>query len=181
MDLQSDYQQKTKRWVEQVVIGMNLCPFAAKPFQADLIRYVVTSEKTPMALMGVFLTELNHLVSTPAEKLETTLLIHPDALQNFEAYLDFFAEAEDLLNDSGASELIQLASFHPHYQFANTEPNDVSNYTNRSPYPMIHLIRAESVERARHSYPDIEEIPARNIRLMEAHGLKKMQGILKKI
>src|SRR5262245_13615518 len=135
----------TQRWISTMVIGLNLCPFAERVFQANRIRYVVSGAATETALLDDLARELTFLALAPIVEVETTLLIHPQVLQDFLDYNDFLDSAEGLLQDLGLTGVIQLASFHPQYQFADTEPDDVANYTNRSPFPMLHLLRESSV------------------------------------
>lgn len=174
----TDYIGLTKKWVERLVIGLNLCPFAKKPFLQGQIRYAVEESDDPKQLMHTFLQELLYLASTAAEQTETTLLIHPNCLINFYDYLDFVAEAEAAIETSELTGVMQVASFHPDYQFAGTQPTDAENFTNRSPFPMLHLIREESIEKALEHYPDPEEIPKRNIETMNRLGTTGIQKIL---
>ena len=172
------YIDLTKNWLEKLVIGLNLCPFAKLPFNQNRIRYVVESGDKE-ALMQTFLSELALLTEKTDKEVETTLIIHPDVLTDFYDYLDFVAEADEQIDDSGLRGTIQVASFHPDYQFAGTNPEDVENYTNRSPFPMLHLIREDSIEKALEHYPDPEMIPERNIETMKRLGLEGVQQILK--
>ena len=164
------YRQRTQAWVRQVVIGLNLCPFAAGPERGGRIRYVLEATVNPEALVRTFLSELALLVVEPPSQVETTLLIHPNVLEKFDDYLDFAAEAEELIAEAELEGIIQLATFHPHYQFAGTAPDAVENYTNRSPYPMLHLLREDSIEQAVAGFPDLEKIPDRNIETMRRLG-----------
>ncbi|GJM34621.1 MAG: hypothetical protein DHS20C18_36220 [Saprospiraceae bacterium] len=171
------YIEKTKKWIEQFVIGLNLCPFASVPFQQDKIRYVVNLSKNPDDLIRCFLEEMQFLDDKPSKEVETTLIIFPNQLNDFLAYLDFLTEAEEILEEVGLEGILQIASFHPEYQFANTAKEDAENYTNRSPYPMLHLLREASVEQALRHYPEPENIPIENIlRLKElgVEGIKKL-------
>ena len=172
------YIDLTKNWLEKLVIGLNLCPFAKLPFNQNRIRYVVESGDKE-ALMQTFLSELALLTEKTDKEVETTLIIHPNVLTDFYDYLDFVAEADEQIDDSGLRGTIQVASFHPDYQFAGTNPEDVENYTNRSPFPMLHLIREDSIEKALEHYPDPEMIPERNIETMKRLGLEGVQQILK--
>ena len=168
----------TRRWIEQLVLAQNLCPFAHKPYQAGLIRFSVTAANKTELLLAVLRAELHALQATPADKVETTLLIHPDVLNNFHAYNDFLDEADELLYREGLEGVLQIASFHPHYQFSGTEPDDVENYTNRSPYPMLHLLREDSIERAVAAHPDVDSIPDRNMQVMQDLGVATLKRIL---
>ena len=161
---------RTKLWLERAVIGLNLCPFAKAVYVKDQIRYVVSRAETPEELLPELIIELRTLAEAdPAvdpKVVDTTLLIHPAALTDFLAYNDFLAVADAALAELGLSGILQIASFHPQYQFEGTEPDDVTNRTNRSPYPTLHLLREASVEEALEGYPDAEEIPQRNIETM---------------
>lgn len=171
------YIKQSAAWVEKFVIGLNLCPFAAKPFKTDKIRYKVAKEKELEALGLLVAAELQYLNNTPSGETETTLIIIPDLLNDFYDFLDFTEIAEQISHDLGLEGVFQIATFHPAYQFAGTEKEDVENYTNRSPFPMLHLLREESVSKASDTYPDIDLIPERNItRLRElgTEGVKKI-------
>lgn len=154
---------RTARWVEQVVIGLNLCPFAKAVQVKNQIRYIVSSASKARTLRDDLERELLSLASTDAAQVDTTLLIHPRALRDFYAYNDFLAEADALLQQLELEGTLQIASFHPDYCFADTNPDDASNFTNRSPYPMLHLLREDSITRAVDSFPDTSSIYERNI------------------
>jgi len=156
----------TKAWLEKEVIGLNLCPFAQAVHAAGQIRYVVSDAETVKALRAELLEELLFLKEADPAKVDTTLLIHPRMLADFYEFNDFLDIADDVLKDLGLRGDIQVASFHPRYQFAETTPDDVTNRTNRSPYPTLHLLREASVERALEGYPDADGIPERNIETM---------------
>lgn len=163
--------QATRAWVEQFVIGLHLCPFAARPAREGKIRYVADETGVLADMLHTFLQELEHLVTQPREALETTLIVYTNGLDDFAQFLDFVTTVEALLTEGGVEGLIQVASFHPAYRFAGAAADDPANYTNRSPYPMIHLIREESVEEAREQHPDVAGIPERNISLLREMGL----------
>jgi hypothetical protein len=171
----------TRRWIETVVIGLNLCPFAQRPFRAGLIRYTVTPVATEPELLELLAAELTTLTATPRAQVETTLLIHPSALADFLDYNDFLAPAERLVRTLGLEGVIQIASFHPQYRFAGTEPDEVENYTNRSPYPMLHLLREESVSEVNRDPAAMEEIPRRNIATLKALGWERVLEILEAV
>jgi hypothetical protein len=168
--------EQTRRWVSDVVIGLNLCPFARRPFAADLIRYAVTRAATEEELLEALVVELRALVAAPRSTVETTLLIHPNALADFLDYNDFLATADAVVRAFDLEGVIQVASFHPQYRFAGTQPNAVENYTNRSPYPMLHLLREESVSEVNRDPDALAGIPERNIETLRALG---HDGILK--
>jgi hypothetical protein len=172
------YIAQTRCWLENVVLKHNLCPFAHKPFKGGQIRYVVTDSARPEFLLEDLQHELEHLRSTPVEELETTLLIHPGTLEDFLDYNDFLDIVDALLVDGGFEGEFQVASFHPDYQFEGTRPDDAENYTNRSPWPMLHLIREASLEQAVASYPDVDAIPEHNIQTMNALGAEHHRTVL---
>ena len=168
----------TKLWLDRFVIGLNLCPFAKHPFRNDKIRYIVFEGNDLEKLTETWLKEANALVETTPSVLETTLIILPEVLDEFEAYLDFVDMSEFILEEVDLDGVIQIASFHPDYQFDETEPTDVENYTNRSPFPMLHLLREESVNRAIEAYPEIGDIPDNNIDTMNKLGLTRVKQML---
>jgi uncharacterized protein len=169
----------TRRWISSVVIGLNLCPFARRVFAGELIRYVVTSATNTDALLTDLGTELTALASAPRSSVETTLLIHPNALTDFLDYNDFLAAADQLVDDLGLCGVIQIASFHPNYLFAGTKPDAVENYTNRSPFPMLHLLREESVSEVNSDPDAIAGIPERNVATLKALGRSRVLEMLK--
>ncbi len=160
----------TEAWLEKAVIGLNLCPFAKAVHVKGQIRYVLADAATPEELLETLMNELQLLSDTPAEKVDTTLIVHPHVLTDFEDYNEFLDVADAALEDMGLEGELQVASFHPDYQFADTDKNDIGNFTNRSPYPTLHLLREESVERAVEAFPEAEAIFDRNIETMEALG-----------
>lgn len=172
----SEVINATRHWVEDVVVGYNLCPFARRELVKDRVRFVVTGAATEEALLQALQDELLHLQETP--EVETTLLIHPGVLQEFAAYNEFLDVADGLLVFLDLEGVFQVASFHPDYQFAGTGPESAENFTNRSPFPMLHLLRESSLEAAIDSYPDVDGIPDRNIELMERLGVDKMRAVL---
>ena len=165
-----------RRWVETVVVDLNLCPFAGRELRRERIRFVVTTATTEAQLAASLQTELQWLDTHPA--IETTLLIHPRVLQDFGHYNQFLETADELLGAMSVDGIYQIASFHPQYQFAETAPDDVENYTNRSPYPMLHLLREQSLERSIAGYPDTDQIPLRNIALMKRLGIARLKQLL---
>jgi uncharacterized protein len=170
---------ETCAWVTRAVVGLNLCPFAKAPLVKQQIRFVVSDAVEPEALLATLRTELRWLADTDPAALETTLLIHPGALVDFSQFNDFLDEADRLLETMGLTGLIQVASFHPQYRFAGTEDDDMGNATNRSPWPTLHLLREESVERAVDAFPAAETIYEANIRTLEAlgaHGWAALQA-----
>lgn len=162
-----------------MVIGLNLCPFAERVFNADKIRYVVTESRDEVALLDDLAAELDALAQSPLSAVETTLLIHPNALEKFADYNDFLSDADRLIGKLGLCGIIQIASFHPDYQFADTDRGAVENYTNRSPYPMLHLLREQRVSEAAHNPEELREIPRRNIETLRRLGIEKIREMLK--
>ena len=171
--------RQTKNWVSQVVIGLDLCPFAAQPFNDDRIEYIVShsnNSEQDLQELAVCCSILEKKV-----EIETILLIFPQAYKQFDDYLELLYLANLLLDDLNFSGIYQLASFHPEYHFEGSDINDASNYTNRSPYPMLHLLREESIERAIKSYNHIEKVPQNNIKNLQRIGTDAMRKILKNI
>ncbi|CAN5762799.1 DUF1415 domain-containing protein [soil metagenome] len=160
----------TRNWVERAVIGLNLCPFAKAVHVKGQIRYVVSDATTEEELLAALIVELERLQESPPELIETTLLIHPQVLQDFMAYNDFLELADTAVEELELDGEIQVASFHPHYQFDGTGLDDMENFSNRSPYPTLHLLRESSVERAVAEYPDTDTIYERNIETLERLG-----------
>ena len=167
----------TRKWVEDVVVGYNLCPFAKRELVRNRVRFVVSEAETEDELLQALHSELQRLEDEP--EIETTLLIHPGVLQDFGPYNEFLDAADGLLAYLDMEGVYQIASFHPDYRFAGTEPDAAENYTNRSPFPMLHLLREASLEAAIDSYPDVDGIPQRNIELMNELGSEKMRSILR--
>lgn len=166
-----------RKWVEAFVVEMNLCPFAKRELVKNRVRFVTSTATTSEQLLQDVRTELELLNSDPA--VETTLLIHPDVLQDFYDFNDFLSFTDRLLVQMELEGIYQIASFHPDYQFGGTEPGDAENYTNRAPYPVLHLLREDSLEQVIASYPDVDDIPERNIELMNKLGQDKLQTLLK--
>ncbi len=152
------------------MIGLNLCPFAAGPYRDNRVYFCVTEQRTAAGLLDALRSELVDLYAADPLQRETTLLIHPWALVDFVAYNDFLEVCDTAIRDLGLEGELQVASFHPQYQFADTQPEDIENFTNRSPYPMLHLLREESVERAIAAAGDTEQICNRNIRTLRELG-----------
>ena len=170
---------RTLAWLEQAVIGLNLCPFAKAPHAKGLVRCVESTADDPAALVGDLVDELQRLASTPADRLETTLLVHPRVFTDFEAFNDFLDVADDVLAELGLEGEIQIASFHPDYRFEDTEPDDVTNATNRSPHPTLHLIREASIDRAVTAFPEAEAIYEVNMATMERLGPQGWEALRK--
>lgn len=160
----------TRTWLEKAVIGLNLCPFAGPVHLHDRIRYFVSDARSSAGLLEDLMAELQALDAADPARCETTLLIHPHVLNDFLDYNDFLERADDAVSELGLEGVIQVASFHPHYQFEDAGPDDIDNYTNRSPYPMLHLLRESSVERAVTTYPDTTTIYRKNIDTLRRLG-----------
>lgn len=158
------------------MIDLNLCPFAKRELVRERVRFSVTGATSEDELIAALHGELQRLLDHP--EIETTLLIHPGVLQDFEPYNEFLALADDLLAYLELDGVIQIASFHPAYQFEGTEPGAAENYTNRSPWPMLHLLREASLEQAIDRHPDVDGIPDRNIELMNRLGSAHMNALL---
>ncbi len=165
-----------RRWLDAVVVALDLCPFAHRELAGDRVRFAVTGATTETQLLTALRDELAFLSGDPST--ETTLLIHPNVLDDFYDYNEFLADADALLVEMDWDGVYQVASFHPRYQFAGTQVDDAENYTNRSPYPMLHVIREASLERVIADFPDVDQIPGRNIRLMNRLGKEKMQALM---
>jgi len=165
-----------RQWVDSCVVGLNLCPFAKRELVNNRVRFSQAEATTGEQLLVALEAELELLNDDPS--IETTLLIHAKVLQDFSDYNQFLNLADGLLVEMKLDGVYQVASFHPDYQFGGTDPSDAENYTNRSPYPLLHLIREESLERAIAGYPDVEQIPERNIELMNSLGSNKLAEIM---
>ena len=165
-----------QQWVETFIVGMNLCPFAKRELVKNRVRFTVTDATTDDLLMTALQAELKLLDRDPS--IETTLLIHPKVLQDFYDYNQFLNFADRFLAELRLRGVYQIASFHPDYQFCGTDPDDAENYTNRSPYPLLHLLREESLERVITDYPDTDQIPTHNIELMNRLGQDKLQAFI---
>ena len=161
---------RTRHWLEQAVIGLNLCPFAKSVHAKGQIRYVLSPATTTEALLAELLAELQFLATAVVEQVDTTLLVHPMVLGDFLDFNDFLAAAEAALEALELDGVLQIASFHPQFQFAGTAPGDMGNCSNRSPYPTLHLLREQSIDRAVAACPDPEAIYGRNIETLEALG-----------
>ncbi len=175
----SDETESTVRhWLESVVIELNLCPFAKRELINERVRFANTDATTELQLLQALETELERLSSDTS--IETTLLIHPNVLADFADYNEFLELADGLLVQMEFDGVFQIASFHPDYQFAETHPDDAENYTNRSPYPMLHILREESLARAIEHTADIDQIPLRNIQKMNELGLEKLKLLFRR-
>jgi hypothetical protein len=161
---------QTRHWLEKAVIGLNLCPFAKAVYVKDQVRLVVSRARHADDLLEELDRELDLLVATPADEIDTTLLIHATLFDDFLDFNDFLEVADGVVEEHALEGVIQLASFHPRFQFDGTEPDDISNYTNRAPFAMLHLLREASVEKAVEAFPEAEAIFEENIKTLEKLG-----------
>jgi hypothetical protein len=160
----------TRTWLEEAVIGLNLCPFAKAVHVKGQIRYVVSAATDVAALEQALMEQLRDLALADPAEVDTTLLIHPLVLQDFEDFNQFLGIAEEMVEALGLEGVLQVASFHPQFQFADTEPDDVTNATNQSPYPTLHLLREESIDRAVEAFPEAESIYEANMETLQRLG-----------
>ncbi len=168
--------QQTKNWLSSVIIEHSICPFAKREHDNDRIHYEVIKSKDLETQLEQLILQCEALDNDASR--ETSLLIFPDALSDFEDYLDLVEIGNELMTKQGYEGVYQLASFHPQYRFADSSIDDASNYTNRSPYPMLHILREASIEKVLTNYPNPEDIPERNIKLTQDLGLEAMKKLL---
>lgn len=168
--------KQTQSWVESVIVGLNFCPFAKREVEAGRVNYQVSRDADVESALHALMKECQQLDQNP--DIETTLLIYVNAFQDFDDYLDFLEFANELLLAQNYEGIYQLASFHPDYCFEGESIQDAANYTNRSPYPMVHLIREASLEKVLKNYPEPECIPERNIKVARNKGTEQMQKLL---
>ena len=171
--------QKVRCWLQKAVIGLNLCPFAKSVFVKQQIRYVVSEARNVETLLIDLITQLQYLLTVDASLIDTTILIHPFVLENFLDYNDFLALADQVLMRQGWDGALQIASFHPAYQFADSAVDAIENYTNRSPFPILHLLREASIDQAVDAFPDAAEIYQKNIQTMRRLGLAGWEALFK--
>lgn len=170
LDFNDTVRQDTLAWLERAVIGLNLCPFAKAVYVKGQVHVAISNARTPDAVEADLRAELQALLALDAEVRDTTLLVLPQALPDFLDFNDFLDDADAVLDELDPDGDIQIASFHPDYQFADTEPNDITNYSNRAPYPILHLLREDSVERAVEAVPEAADIFERNKETLRALG-----------
>ena len=168
----------TREWLERAVIGLNLCPFAKAVHVRGRIRYVVSAATDTDALLADLERELQYLLGVSPDETDTTLLIHPQVLGRFADFTDFLDLVEVVVRMQGLSGTLQVAHFHPDYCFADAEPDDLGNYTNRSPYPILHLLREASVARAVAAFPEAASIYERNIAKLQRLGHEGWQALV---
>ncbi len=162
--------EDTQKWLLEAVVGLNLCPFAKAVVVKDRVRYRVCGSAKPADLLALLREELQHLAEADPDKLDTTLLIAPNALPDFLDFNDFLADCDQVLMDLELDGVLQVADFHPRYQFGGTEVDDIENFTNRTPYPTLHLLREASIDNAVEAYPDASLIYERNIEVLNKLG-----------
>jgi hypothetical protein len=167
-----------RRWLERAVIGLNLCPFAKAVYVKNQVRIVISDASTERALLEQLGEELALLRDSAEDSIDTTLLVHPQVLTDFLDYNDFLDTADALIEAMALDGVLQVASFHPDYQFADSAPDDAANLTNRAPYPILHLLREASIDRAVAAYPDPDAIIERNIAAMQALGVEGFRKLL---
>jgi len=170
---------KTRQWLEQVIVGLNFCPFAKKEVVNNTIHYHVSGQKQVQMALEELIEQCQYLQQH--QELETSLIIYDSGFEQFDGYLDLLEYANELLIESGYEGIFQLASFHPDYCFEGEAPEDAANFTNRSPYPTIHIIREDSLERVLKSYREPEEIPVNNMKLARAKGSRYFVDLLNRI
>lgn len=171
--------EQTRIWLERAVIGLNLCPFAKAVHTKGQIRWVLSPATQPTALLEELQRELQFLAAADPEAVDTTLIVHPGVLQDFADFNDFQDVAEALLDEMGLEGVLQVASFHPQFQFADAPADDIGHSTNRSPFPTLHLLREDSIERAVEAFPQAESIYERNIETLRELGAAGWQRLLK--
>lgn len=171
------YIEQTKNWLEKFVIGLNLCPFAKPVYIKNQVKFVLSEAKNPDELTKDLLQELMFLTGMEGDDTETTVLIHPFVLEDFGHYLDYLDFANDLLRQAKVEGVLQIASFHPDYQFDETDFDDAENFTNRSPFQMLHILREDTIEKAIKTYPDVEDIPMNNIRKLQGMDIEEIRSL----
>jgi hypothetical protein len=169
--------EATRLWLERAVIGLNLCPFAKAVHKKGQVRYVVSEATQPLQLHADLVRELEFLRDTDPETVDTTLLIHPHVLDDFLDYNEFLEVADETVADLGLEGDIQVASFHPAFQFEGTAPDDITNYTNRSPYPTLHLLREASIDRAVAAFPEASKIFEANMETLDRLGIEGWRAL----
>jgi hypothetical protein len=162
--------EDTQKWLLEAVVGLNLCPFAKAVVVKDMVRYRVCASAEPTDVLAMLREELLHLAEADSDKLDTTLLIAPNALPDVLDFNDFLADCDEALTDLALDGVLQVADFHPHYQFGGTDVDDIENFTNRTPYPTLHLLREASIDKAVEAYPDASLIFERNIEMLNKLG-----------
>ena len=181
MTIEAQVVADTQAWLDKAVIGLNLCPFAKAVVSKKQVRYAVCLDSDPEQVLKVLQQEMQWLVDTDAALLDTTLLIAPHLLPDFSAFNEFLFDCDSVLVSMALEGVLQIADFHPRYQFAGTQPDDISNFTNRAPYPTLHLLREESIDKAVAAFPDASQIYERNVQVLEALGREGWEALGLKI
>mgnify|MGYP003345925565 FL=1 len=169
--------EDTQKWLLDAVVGLNLCPFAKAVIVKNRVRYRVCPSAQPEDVLAMLRDELQHLAAADPDTLDTTLLIAPRALPDFLDFNDFLAECDRVLTDLELDGVLQVADFHPRYQFGGTDVDDIENFTNRAPYPTLHLLREASIDQAVQAYPDASLIFERNIEVLKKLGHAGWQAL----
>ena len=169
--------EDTQKWLLEAVVGLNLCPFAKAVVVKDMVRYRVCASSEPADVLAMLREELQHLAEADPDKLDTTLLITPNALPDFLDFNDFLADCDDVLMDLELDGVLQVADFHPQYQFGGADVDALENFTNRTPYPTLHLLREASIDKAVEAYPDASLIFERNIEVLNKLGHAGWQAL----
>ena len=180
MTIESQVVADTQAWLDKAVIGLNLCPFAKAVVAKQQVRMVVCMDSEPEQVLQMLQQEMQLLVDTDAAVLDTTLLIAPNLLPDFLDFNEFLFDCDSVLVSMELEGVLQIADFHPRYQFASTQPDDISNFTNRAPYPTLHLLREESIDKAVAAFPDASLIYERNVQVLEALGKEGWEGLVGK-
>jgi hypothetical protein len=180
MTIEAQVVADTQAWLDKAVIGLNLCPFAKAVVAKQQVRMVVCMDSEPEQVLQMLQQEMQLLVDTDAAVLDTTLLIAPHLLPDFLDFNEFLFDCDSVLLSMELEGVLQIADFHPRYQFAGTQPDDISNFTNRAPYPTLHLLREESIDKAVAAYPDASLIYERNVEVLEALGIEGWEGLVGK-
>lgn len=171
--------QKVKCWLQKAIIGLNLCPFAKSVFVKQQVRYIVSEARDVEGLLIDLIAEIQYLLTVDSSLIDTTLLIHPFVLDNFLDYNDFLDLADQVLVRQGCEGELQIASFHPAYQFADSAVDSIENYTNRAPFPILHLLREASIDKAVDAFPDAARIYEKNIQTMRRLGIAGWEALFK--
>jgi len=176
-DEERDVIQATQHWLDKAVIGLNLCPFAKAVVAKQQVRMVVCMDSEPEQVLQMLQQEMQLLINTDTEVIDTTLLIAPHLLPNFLDFNEFLFDCDSVLASMELEGVLQIADFHPRYQFAGTQPDDISNFTNRAPFPTLHLLREESMDKAVAAFPDASLIYERNVEVLEDLGKEGWEAL----
>lgn len=172
-----EVRRRVNRWVEEAVVGLDFCPFAASVYHRGALRVAVARAEDPVEAVEAVLDEASHLLASSENEIATTLVVFPTSLGEFSTFLDVAETVRHAMEDAGAAGILQIATFHPDYQFAGTEPDALENYTNRSPFPIVHILREDDVSEAVDNHPDPEGIPERNIERLREMGREEVEAV----